>query len=87
MTQEVKKISFEIEKKGRKYFSGKLNGKYNAQLVINEASASFAAGQTVDVEVFDVSKRSNYGTKLVFQPVTAEDRAEMEKAANTSPAS
>ena len=80
MAQEIKKISFAIEKKGRKYFSGKLNGKYNAQLIINEASADFSAGQTVDVEVFDISKRSKYGTKLVYSPVTDKNRAAVEAA-------
>lgn len=78
MTQ-IKRISFTVEKKGRKYFSGKVEG-YKAQLVINAVSAGFVPGQTVELDVVDISKRSSYGTKLVFQPATDEDRAAVEAA-------
>lgn len=72
--------TFEISKRGRKYFACRL-GRYSAKLVVNEVSGGLSEGDKVTVEVKDRSVRSGYGTQLKFEPVRLLDAAD--KAALT----
>lgn len=60
--------TFQIVKKGRKYFAATING-HRAELIINAITEHLQPGETVTLNVYDRSDRSDYGTKLRFEAV------------------
>lgn len=68
--------SFLIENRGRLYFQAKLDGKYPAKVVINDVVSDIEIGQTIALEVRDLSTKSQYGSALKYEPIsikTADD--------------
>lgn len=73
--------NFLIENRGRQYYQAKLNGKYPAKVVINDVLNDTVIGQTVALEVRDLSTKSKYGSALKYEPIsikTAEDSKQYE---------
>lgn len=71
--------TFQIVKRGRKYFDCLLQSKhkdYKAKLLINDLSKDFAANTTVTLLVLDVSTHTAYGSSLTFEPADAKAEAE-----------
>jgi len=68
--------SITIEKKKRKYFDCLVNGSKRAKLLINDISRDFEPGQSIDVEVKDISDVSLYGTVLKYEPLAIIDEEE-----------
>ena len=55
-----------IIKRNRKYFSAKLENKYECKILIDENSEALEIGEH-QLEVDDISVRSKYGTELIFK--------------------
>lgn len=58
--------TFFIEKKNRKYFAAKLKD-YNVKILIDENSENLEVGKEYELFVNDISKRSKYGTELIYR--------------------
>ncbi len=58
-----------IVKKARKYFDITLPNQRRAKLLINDISRDFAPGQTLDVEIKDISEVTPYGVILKYEPL------------------
>jgi len=58
-------IKISIDKKNRKYFAATLNG-YKAKILVDENSQDLSLG-TQELLVEDISKRSKFGTELIFK--------------------
>jgi len=64
------KRHFTIISKGYKYFKCKLYHRQEALLVINEHSQHLKAGDKVTILTNDRSTTNEYGTHLMFEPVS-----------------
>lgn len=59
---------FTIVSRGRKYFTAQL-GKATAKVLINGVVNDLQPDQSVELAVNDLSKRSKYGSTLIFEPI------------------
>ena len=83
MTTENQVKTLIIKSRGRKYYHCIISG-YKAKLAINSISSDLQIDRVVKLEVKDMSKRSKYGTELIFEPVailTDRDAAALREAA------
>lgn len=56
-----------LEKKNRKYFAAKLESGNHCKVVINEHSEALSLGQPYTLDFKDRSRRTKYGTEMIFE--------------------